>query len=474
MSVRDASGLVALDAVHDGRLRRAVSTTVRDTPAIFGEGPGDTPRWTLQVVHHPVRALVGVRRVLLPETEVVLGRDGEALGPGGLDDARLSRRHARVMARADGTLLVDDLASSNGTWVNERPVSRSALDPDDVLRVGGIVMVVQRAPADYTPEPRGAVPALSWPMARTLRALAGLAPRQLAVVWAEPDAGADALARWLHEREAPKAPFEHRVNGARCDAVSSEATVLIGPVSTLDDPTLAATLASVTSTARRVVLWREVAPGEQDAYQLDAHPLFASMAALGLRVPPLRERIADLPALIDRAARRHFNSSAVLHHRLAAAMAMAPWPGNLAELDAFVATYLRPGDRPTDLQESMPLGQRQPEEGAPEARLRLRVASDGTWFARDDGPRVSVHPRRTLVRVLRALVEHHCARRSAPLSTADLIEAAWPGERLVGESGPTRVYVALSSLRRIGLRDAIARQGDGYRLGGDEVTVEVV
>ncbi|MFO0604488.1 MAG: FHA domain-containing protein [Polyangiales bacterium] len=450
------------------------TTTLRDTPATLGDAPGDAPQWTLQVIHHPTRALVGLRRVLLPDTAVALGRDGEALGPGGLDDARLSRRHARVAARPDGTLAVDDLGSSNGTWVNERPATQRALEPDDVLRVGGIVLLVQRAPAAYTPDPRGAVPALSWPMARTLRALAHLAPRRPVVAWAEPGAGADALARWLHEREAPGAPFAHIADVAAPRAVAPDATVLLGPVRSLNDPAVADALAALTSSARRVVLWREAAPGEQEAYELDAHPALAAMGALALRVPPLRERVADLPELVDRASRRHFGAPASLHHRLAAAMALAPWPGNLAELDAFALAHLRPGDRPTDLHDAMPLGQRIPAEGAAEPRALLRVAADGTWFARDDGARVAVHPRRTLVRVLRALAEHHRAGVQEALSTAEIVEAAWPGERLVGDSGPTRAYVALSSLRRIGLRDAIARDGEGYRLGGDEVTVEVV
>ena len=39
-----------------------------------------------------------------------------------------------------------------------------------------------------------------------------------------------------------------------------------------------------------------------------------------------------------------------------------------------------------------------------------------------------------------------------------------PGERPLAEAGANRVYVALTRLRTMGLRDVIERFEDGYRL----------
>ena len=68
------------------------------------------------------------------ETSVVLGRDADSnvrLD----DDDFASARHARIETRPDG-VWVEDLASTNGTFVNERRVTAERLEPGDVVRVG--------------------------------------------------------------------------------------------------------------------------------------------------------------------------------------------------------------------------------------------------------------------------------------------------------------------------------------------------
>ena len=45
-----------------------------------------------------------------------------------------------------------------------------------------------------------------------------------------------------------------------------------------------------------------------------------------------------------------------------------------------------------------------------------------------------------------------------------LIACGWPGERIVAKSGASRVYVALSTLRKLGLRDLLLSRDDGYLL----------
>jgi pSer/pThr/pTyr-binding forkhead associated (FHA) protein len=69
---------------------------------------------------------------------VSIGRDASA----GIviDDEQVSRRHA-VVSLEDGGLVVHDLESTNGTWVNgERVVARQALAVGDRLQIGATVI----------------------------------------------------------------------------------------------------------------------------------------------------------------------------------------------------------------------------------------------------------------------------------------------------------------------------------------------
>jgi EmrB/QacA subfamily drug resistance transporter len=62
------------------------------------------------------------------------------------DDVEISRRHARISS-SDGETTIEDLASSNGTFVNgERLLVRTALAPGDVIELGSAIL--QYAPPD--------------------------------------------------------------------------------------------------------------------------------------------------------------------------------------------------------------------------------------------------------------------------------------------------------------------------------------
>ena len=61
-------------------------------------------------------------------------------------DIRLSRRHARVVADAQGNAYVEDLQSSNGTFVNGERITQSRwLSPGDRIFIGSTEMLVQGA-----------------------------------------------------------------------------------------------------------------------------------------------------------------------------------------------------------------------------------------------------------------------------------------------------------------------------------------
>ncbi|MEO8380698.1 MAG: GGDEF domain-containing protein [Acidobacteriota bacterium] len=77
------------------------------------------------------------RRVELTRGEIIIGRDDDNAVSVALDT--ISRRHARLFV-LDQTYMVEDLASTNGTFVNEQEVARATpLRNGDLLRCGGAV-----------------------------------------------------------------------------------------------------------------------------------------------------------------------------------------------------------------------------------------------------------------------------------------------------------------------------------------------
>jgi hypothetical protein len=73
------------------------------------------------------------------EGEVILGRE-RASADLVIEDPGVSRRHARVQTN-NGSVIVEDLGSSNGTFVNGRRISRAvALSAGDEIQVGATVL----------------------------------------------------------------------------------------------------------------------------------------------------------------------------------------------------------------------------------------------------------------------------------------------------------------------------------------------
>ncbi len=94
---------------------------------------------TLEIVEGPDAG----RRVVL-DRPIVVGRSPDA----GLvlEDGEVSRHHARVSPATDGSAVVEDLGSANGTFVNQNELYGPArLDPGDELLVGVTVIEVRTA-----------------------------------------------------------------------------------------------------------------------------------------------------------------------------------------------------------------------------------------------------------------------------------------------------------------------------------------
>jgi hypothetical protein len=82
------------------------------------------------------------------EAELVIGRSTPGLGSLG-GDSEISRVHSRVYHDASGQLMVEDLGSTNGTFVNgSRIAGAQPLRAGDQLRVGQTTMTVEGGGAE--------------------------------------------------------------------------------------------------------------------------------------------------------------------------------------------------------------------------------------------------------------------------------------------------------------------------------------
>ena len=80
------------------------------------------------------------------------------------------------------------------------------------------------------------------------------------------------------------------------------------------------------------------------------------------------------------------------------------------------------------------------------------------------GVRTPLARRHANRRVLAHLVALHRQGDDACAGVEDLLAAGWPDEVVVPEAGAARVYTALATLRRWGLRRWLERTDFGYRL----------
>jgi predicted ATPase len=93
----------------------------------------------------------------------------------------------------------------------------------------------------------------------------------------------------------------------------------------------------------------------------------------------------------------------------------------------------------------------------------LWVGPDVGWFSVGHA-RVDLARRGPMRRVLAALVAARLARSGEGLPWHALLEAGWPGQRVVPEAALQRVYTAVWTLRKMGLEEVLISRDDGYLL----------
>jgi DNA-binding winged helix-turn-helix (wHTH) protein len=122
-----ASGEAFIRTIHaEGYRWEAAVRPVADRPVRPPAGP-DSSRPPSRF-----RLVLEERDVHLPEGEHILGRDPD--GALWIDDASVSRRHARILVRG-GKATLEDLGSKNGTYVRGKRIQKKVplADGDEIL-----------------------------------------------------------------------------------------------------------------------------------------------------------------------------------------------------------------------------------------------------------------------------------------------------------------------------------------------------
>jgi predicted ATPase/tetratricopeptide (TPR) repeat protein len=102
------------------------------------------------------------------------------------------------------------------------------------------------------------------------------------------------------------------------------------------------------------------------------------------------------------------------------------------------------------------------ERSAESAIPPLKVAASGRWFVTPDGERGECQNHRALRLLLLDLVEQRLRQPGRAVSREQLVAAGWPGEVIKPEAARNRLKVSISSLRKLGLRDLVLHDGEGY------------
>jgi len=139
--------LLALLYLFFFRVLRAVWAEIK-TPAPAGTAaparPGSADQQTKKAAKRPAPQLVVVEPADQKGRAYPIGNEATVGRAAGcqitVDDTFVSQLHARVFAR-DGRFLVEDLGSTNGTYLNRQKVAGPmVISPGDRLQVGNTVL----------------------------------------------------------------------------------------------------------------------------------------------------------------------------------------------------------------------------------------------------------------------------------------------------------------------------------------------
>ncbi len=143
---RNPSGVNFCSSCGAALVTDASETTVTLQPVDeHGESPEEDPSVTLVEVPRGLGVLVVKRgpnvgaRYELAKQVTRAGRHPES--DIFLDDITVSRRHAQIERQADGTAVIRDDGSLNGTYVNRERIDEQALRGGDEVQIGKFKLV---------------------------------------------------------------------------------------------------------------------------------------------------------------------------------------------------------------------------------------------------------------------------------------------------------------------------------------------
>jgi transcriptional regulator of acetoin/glycerol metabolism len=371
--------------------------------------------------------------------ERIIGRDEDVAIH--LSDPNVSRRHARVCCEGADTYLLD-LGSRNGTRVNGRVIKAARLALGDVVRIGDTVGLVTDlvGPALEIGSGLHAGPLLQAELAAVRRA----APSDLPVILeGETGTGKEVVARAIHGWSQRSGPFvavncaalpeglaEGELFGYRRGAFTGAERASPGFFRSADGGTLLLDEVAdlplvIQAKLLRVLEQREVQPlGESRAVSVNTRvvvaaqgpltaaverqafraDLLARLDGITVRLPPLRERLGDVPELFQRIfALENAGVAPAVEADFVERLCLYDWPFNVREV-VLLAKRLRvlcdpqKSLRARDLPRRM-LGELSTviAEAKPEAATPSELPGDAGELGPDESPEL-----RALLSALRA------------------------------------------------------------------------
>ena len=328
----------------------------------------------------------------LPRGTISLGRDDCQIQ---LEGTQVSRRHAEIQ-REGAIFLIRDLGSRNGVFVDGNRVSVAPLRQGSLLRIGewiGVITNEGTTEAYVTEVLPGyfAGPVLFPVLLPLERAAAAELP---VVIQGETGTGKEGAARLAHQWSGRRGPFlalncaalpeqlaEGELFGYRKGAFTGAdranpghlrsangGTLFLDEVADLPLPLQAKLL--------RALEQREVIPlGESTPVKFDAHlvtatqaplseavaagrfraDLFARLDGMTIQLPPLRERVEELPFLFMRFLSAKGRQAPAVDATLIEALCRYDWPYNMRELDRLARQlWALHGHEPTLLAKHLP------------------------------------------------------------------------------------------------------------------------
>jgi transcriptional regulator with AAA-type ATPase domain len=305
---------------------------------------------------------------------IALGRHSECGVP--LPGAEISRAHAEIL-REGPLFTIRDLGSRNGVFVGGIQVDRASLKTGDVIRLGEWVGVLVAAPGRESRDGDFGMIAPGLYGGRRLRETLASVERAARsdlpiVIHGETGTGKEWTARAIHKWSGRAGPFlavncaalpeslaEAELFGYRKGAFTGADRASAGYFRAAEGGTLlldeiVELPLALQAKLLRVLEEREVVPlGAPTPVAIDVRivaaaqqsleeavaqdrcraDLCARLEGLSVRLPPLRERIEDVPGLFEVKMAEHANRVPALDWRFVERLCLHDWPFNVREID---------------------------------------------------------------------------------------------------------------------------------------------